>query len=172
MADGPKFESFVRTAAPRLTGAAFLLVHDRHLAEDLAQETLIRMHRAWPSLRDIGAADAYAYRTLLRLAHRLRTRRKLRGEVVADTAAESSSHGEQDDADTRRVVRSQLRSLPIGQRETLVLRFYAQLTVDETARAMGCTAGTVKSQTAKGLASLRTRLTPTVAEHAPDRGNT
>lgn len=172
MAGDTEFEDFVRAAALRLTGAAYLLVHDRHLAEDLAQETLIRMHKAWPSLRDTRAANAYAYRTLLRLAHRLRTRRKLRGEVVADATVESSVLGEQDDADTRRMVRSQLRSLPAGQRETLVLRFYAQLTVDETARAMGCAAGTVKSQTAKGLASLRTQLSPAPLEHTPERGDT
>ena len=59
-----------------------------------------------------------------------------------------------------------LTALPPRQRATLVLRFYCDLSVEETSRELGCTAGTVKSQTAKGLASLRRALGPIMAEES------
>jgi RNA polymerase sigma factor (sigma-70 family) len=68
------------------------------------------------------------------------------------------------DPDTRLDVRAALASLPPRQRATLVLRFYCDLPVDETAAELGCTAGTVKSQTAKGLSALRRALDPVPAE--------
>jgi DNA-directed RNA polymerase specialized sigma24 family protein len=68
------------------------------------------------------------------------------------------------DPDTRLDVRAALASLPPRQRATLVLRFYCDLPVEQTAAELGCTPGTVKSQTAKGLSALRRALDPVPAE--------
>ena len=61
------FDDFARLGSPRLLGAARLLLGDRHIAEDLIQETLIRVYRSWSSIRVDAAIDSYAYRTLVRL---------------------------------------------------------------------------------------------------------
>jgi DNA-directed RNA polymerase specialized sigma24 family protein len=73
---------------------------------------------------------------------------------VPDTA------GRARDTETRLDMRAALAGLPSRQRATLVLRFYCDLNVDQTAELLGCSAGTVKSQTAKGIDALRGRLGP------------
>ncbi len=161
MASYPEFETFVRRASPRLLGAARLIVGDAGSAEDLTQETLVRVYRAWPSIRELDAADAYAYRTLLRLGHRLQ--RSNRRRDLLRLRFEGSDQGTAGPAEVEgwedfRFVRECLKRLPDRQRQTLALRFYADLSVETTANIMSCSPGTVKSQTAKGLNALRILL--------------
>jgi RNA polymerase sigma factor (sigma-70 family) len=131
------FDDFARRGSPQLLGVARPLVADRHAAEDLTQETLIRAFRAWPSIRVGAAVDSYADRTLVMLAQR-RDRRGLEGREVPTATLHDESYAVDDEPDLRPWVLPRLPALPTRHRVTLVLRFYADLGVDATAKAMGC----------------------------------
>jgi RNA polymerase sigma-70 factor (sigma-E family) len=152
------FTVFVDTVSGRLTAAALLMAGDLGTAEDLVQETLLRVYQAWPRILDEAAAPAFAYRTLSRLAYRRLSGWRRWQRSLTDDPPERSAPGDQPGWESRRVVRDALTQLPLRQRQTLVLRFYASLSVTETAAAMNCSTGTVKSQTTDGLARLRSLL--------------
>jgi RNA polymerase sigma-70 factor (sigma-E family) len=135
---------------------AYLICGDWHWAEDLTQAAFIRLAAAWHRVRDPQALDAFV-RTCLVRAYLAETRRvwRRRERTVAEPPDVA---GADDDAEvvTRRLAFERaLRQVPPRQRVTLVCRFYQGLDVTETAAALGCSEGTVKSQTARGLAALR-----------------
>jgi RNA polymerase sigma-70 factor (sigma-E family) len=143
-----------------LRRSAYLLCGDWHLADDLAQQTLIKMHDAWPRIARRHQPVSYARKTLLRCWLDERRRPWRRSEERGDDVPEPLDH----DADPARrhehaLARDELldalATVPPRQRAVLVLRFFESLSVEETARALGCSAGTVKSQTARGLTALR-----------------
>lgn len=141
-----------------LRSTAFLISGDWHLAEDLAQDTLARMFAVWDRVAASGNPDAYARRVLvnLYLDHRRRPwRREESRDVLPDVRADPD-HGTSDG--TREVLIAALRAVPRGQRTALVLRFWDDLSVEQTAAAMSTTVGNVKSQTSRGLAALREEL--------------
>ncbi|MFC6091363.1 SigE family RNA polymerase sigma factor [Saccharothrix lopnurensis] len=151
---------------------AYLLCGDWHRAEDLVQTALTKLYVAWPRLRRDGAVDAYARKVLVRTAideSRLAFRRR---ETVVDTVPdrptpESGSAWSAPALPTGSAdldVRRALAALPPGRRAVVVLRYWEDLSVTETARLLGRTEGTVKSQAAKGLAALRTLLGHDVLE--------
>jgi len=158
------FDEFVVAASPQLLGTARLICGDSQLAEDLVQETLVRVCLHWASIRRSESATAYAYRTLVRLGTRsgrrlYRSREVPTGDTRAfESLGVSPSAATAQDRDDKSAIREHLMALPLKQRQTLVLRFYADLSVEATAEIMNCSTGTVKSQTAKGLASLRQHL--------------
>ena len=131
------------------------LTGDWHAGSDLAQESLTRLYLAWPRLRDQTAAWTYLRRTMVRL-HLRQRRRHWNREIptvelpVVEGPGEGTFHDD--------VVVAALATLPPGQRATLVLRFCLDMSVEDTAAAMRCTTGTVKSQTSKGLAAMRSLL--------------
>lgn len=135
---------------------AYLMCGDWHWADDLAQAAFIRVAASWHRIRDPEAVDAFV-RTCLVRTYLSETRRvwRRRERSVAETP---DLAGPDDDAEaaTRRMVFAQaLRHVPPRQRVTLICRFYQGLDVAETAAVLGCSEGTVKSQTARGLAALR-----------------
>jgi RNA polymerase sigma-70 factor (sigma-E family) len=142
-----------RAAAVRRT--AFLLCGDWQRAEDLTQTAFARLYAAWPRLRDHGAAEAYLRRTLVR-AHVDETRRPWRRERFAATVPEVAVPA--GTTDERLVLLAALARVPRRQRACLVLRYFADCSVDDTAAALGCSTGTVKSNTARGLDALRAAL--------------
>jgi RNA polymerase sigma-70 factor (sigma-E family) len=143
-----------RVAVLRRT--AYLLCGDWHRAEDLTQLAFTKLYVAWPRLQHSGAVDAYARQILVRAAiddsRRWFRRRETVAEVVPELAAADRSV--EDEVDVRRA----LAALPPGQRAAVVLRYWEDLPVSETAHLLGCSEGTVKSQAAKGLAALRRLL--------------
>ena len=149
-----EFELFVRRVSPLLTRTAALMLQDRHAAEDLTQETLVRLHRHWTSLHDVKAADAYAYRTLVRLTRRHQRTSRFTKELLRREVEPTGSTGS-DASSVEDRVRIELGRLAPRQRQTLTLRYFAQLSENETALAMQCSVGTVKSQASRGLATLR-----------------
>lgn len=163
----PDFELFVGRCSRSLLRTAFLLTGDYGHAEDLLQLTLLRTARRWQAAR--ASPDAYARRVLINLSrdrHRDAGRR-VRESPLTDAYPEDAS-GAVDVIVERDALLSALRALPARQREVVVLRFYADLSVAETARAMGSSAGTVKSYTARALARLKDLLanpTPTISQH-------
>jgi len=150
------FAAFVRDRSAGLARTAFLLTADRYAAEDLLQTTLIKVADRWTRIATTGDPTAYIRKVMLHTAISWR-RRRWHGELPTAAVPESASS---DDgiatADER--LRGALAQVPPRQRAALVLRYYDDLTETETAAALGCSVGTVKSQTAKGLARLRTLL--------------
>jgi RNA polymerase sigma-70 factor (sigma-E family) len=143
-----EFEDFVAARSGRLLTTAYLLTHDHGRAEDLLQTSLAKLWLAWSRVED---PDAYVRKVMV-TTYASWWRRKWRGESPSESLPEPGD---------REVVRdpdmwAALARLPRGQRTVLVLRFYEDLTEAETARVLDCSVGTVKSQSAKGLAKLRT----------------
>lgn len=154
------FEHFVRTRGTALLRTAVLLVGDRGRAEDVVQETLVRLAQNWDKAQRDGRPEAYARAILCSRAidaHRWFARRPERSSTPPETAATAP------DADTRVVLRQALSRLTARQRALLVLRYYDDLTEVATADVLGISPSTVKSETRNALARLRT-LAPDLAE--------
>jgi RNA polymerase sigma-70 factor (sigma-E family) len=150
------FRGWASTHRSRLLSTAFLLSGDRHLAEDLAQDTLARMFSVWDRVSSSGDPDAYARRVLMNLYldHRRRPwRREELHEVLPESVALPAG-----DAGTRYELIGALREIPPGQRAVLVLRFWEDQSVEQTAAALNTSGGNVKSQTSRGLVALREAL--------------
>ncbi|MDX3238479.1 SigE family RNA polymerase sigma factor [Streptomyces sp. ME03-5709C] len=150
------FEEFVAARGPRLLRVAWLLTGDRHLAEDLLQTVLARV---WPKWRGIAgeSPEAYVRRALVNTASSW-WQRRWRGEVphgeLPDTVPAASADPFAS-VDLEQSLAVLIRRLPARQRAVVVLRYFEDLSVEETADVLGCRPGTVKSQAAKALAALR-----------------
>src|SRR5262245_13830358 len=144
---------------PAASRLAYLLTGDRATAEDLVQEAFVRVFGRFRDLRDPDAFEWYLRRTLVNLANshfrRLRTER----EYVRRRRVESPAPSIPDVASRDEMWRA-LQRLPARQRGAIVLRFYEDLSEAATAEVLRCPAGTVKSLVSRGLARLRTEVTP------------
>jgi RNA polymerase sigma-70 factor (sigma-E family) len=151
------FEAFVAEASGRLMRTAYLMSGDRGHAEDLVQVTLLRTARRWPRVR--REPEAYARRVLVNLAKdRWRTLRRRVTEVAGVAVDASLPETPEDDLLEREHLLAAVRELPAGQRAVLVLRFFDDLSVAETAATLDCSEGTVKSQTSRALVRMRAVL--------------
>jgi RNA polymerase sigma-70 factor (sigma-E family) len=149
-----QFHDFVQTRRAELVRTATLLTAgDPHLAEDLVQQTLTKLYVAWPSFRNADNPDAYLRRTLTNALiderRRLWWRRERPVAEIPDRAAPATGDLASDN------IRAALAALPPKMRAALVFRYFYDLDVAETAAALGCSQGTVKSQTARALDKLR-----------------
>lgn len=154
MSDPPAdLVAFCNAQFPRLVGALGLYCGDRDIAEDLAQEALVRVCRDWKKVRKMSSPEAWAHRVGMNLAHSYFRRRGAEkraterlervGAMVADTP--TSDRIEQLEA---------IRHLPHRQRTALILRYYLAFTVPEIARTMECPEGTVKTLIHRGVRTL------------------
>ena len=150
-----EFTEFVHVAWPKLYRTAYLLLGDRNLAEDLVQTALAKTYGSWRRVRDLERAHGYARTVLVNTAAEWFRKKSWRNELAS---AELPESGYDIDHSTRPVVIDALRELPPRQRAVIVLRFYEDLSVAQAASALGCTEGTVKSQTSDALTRLRTLL--------------
>lgn len=150
MADRAFYPDFVATRSDRLLRVAHMLTRDWATAEDLLQESLAKAWFAWPRLDE---PEPYVRRILV-TTYTSWWRRRWRQEVPSDDLPDSGS-GQPDPLGERDAMWRALGRLPARQRAVLVLRFYEDLSVAETAAVLGCHEGTVKSQTAKALAKMR-----------------
>ncbi len=160
-----EFRAFVAARRPVLLRLARLLAAgDHHHAEDLVQAALERLYLAWPRVQRAGGADAYARKVLVNVAvdeSRRPWRRERARPRLPDVAAPPDLAGpEGQPHDERAVVRAALAELPAGMRAAVVLRHWLGLDVREAAVLLGCSEGTVKSSTARGLQRLRELLSP------------
>ena len=152
----PSFDAFVADRSTALLRAAYLLTGDRGYAEDLLQTALLRVFRHWSRAR--AAPEAYARQVLVNLSRdRLRRMFRRPREIPLPDNPEllRGTDSGVERATERRAMVQALAALPVRQREVLVLRFFADLTVEQTATALGCSTGTVKSYTSRALARLR-----------------
>ena len=150
-----EFVDFVRRDSAALRRTAFLMCGDWHRAEDLVQNTMVKVFRAWSRVRSMDQPAAYARRVLVHTAideSRRQWRRERSSAVLPDQPVPDV------DTDLSVDLRRALAALPVRQRAALVLRHWEDLPVSEVARLLRCTEGTVKSQSAKALAALRTMI--------------
>ncbi|SHN43414.1 SigE family RNA polymerase sigma factor [Cryptosporangium aurantiacum] len=150
------FRDYVQTRLSALQRLAYLLCHDRHRADDLVQDALFKLYLKWDRARAASDLNAYARTTLVRTFLSERRTNWARRVVLVDQLPEEAFA----DPDGAAVVavRRALAGLPPRQRAVIALRYYSDLSVEETAQTLGCSDGTVKSQTARGLAALRRAL--------------
>jgi RNA polymerase sigma-70 factor (sigma-E family) len=150
-------ERFIAELHPRLVGGLTLQCGDRALAEELAQETLVRVWDRWAVVASADSPEAWAWRVALNLSaswfRRRGAERRATGRLAVVPQREPSS-----DAADRLAVREAVAALPARQRAVLVLRYFDDLGVSDAAAALGCAPGTVKSLTHKAIAGLRERL--------------
>ena len=149
----PEFAEYVGGRGQALQRTAYLLTGDWALAEDLLQTALARIYPRWDRIvRD--DPDAYVRKVLVNTWSSW-WRRKWRGEVPTEVLSETAGADPYAEADRRRAVAAALSALPPKQRATVVLRFHEDMTEAQVAAVLGVSIGTVKSQTAKALAKLR-----------------
>jgi RNA polymerase sigma-70 factor (sigma-E family) len=152
-----EFGRFAARVAPSLVRSGYLLTGDRGHAEDLAQVTLWRTARHWDALS--GSPDAYAHEVLVNLSRdRRRGLRRRPPEVAQLDLVVDRGHDDTEALLERDAVVQAVRRLPRRQREVVVLRFFLDLSVAQTAAALGTSDGTIKSYTARAIAQLRVLL--------------
>jgi RNA polymerase sigma-70 factor (sigma-E family) len=162
--DQAEFEAYVARDSGRLHGFAALLGGTWHDAEDLVQQALLRSASRWPAARE--RPEAYTRKILVNLARDRWRSRRYNAEHAADDLADLPAAPWSDDiapALERQLLLRACRLLPVQQRAVLVLRFWEDRSVAETAAVLGCTEGTVKSHTHRALHRLRL-----VLEEAPE----
>ncbi|GLY50462.1 SigE family RNA polymerase sigma factor [Lentzea sp. NBRC 102530] len=137
---------------------AFLLCGNWHEAEDVLQAAFLKLYLVGPKLADHSGIEGYLQQIVVRTF--LAERRKVRWRREKLTDAPPESLFTAPDVEDGLVVWSALAKMPARQRAVLVLRYWHDLSVDDVAAALGCSTGTVKSQSNKGLRTLRQRLGP------------
>jgi RNA polymerase sigma-70 factor (sigma-E family) len=151
-----EYTEYVAARLSSLRRLAAVLCDDWQRADDLVQAALVKLYVHWGRVRVASHADAYARAVLVReFIHERRSSWAKRVSLsggVADTPAAAVDH------DAALDLRAAVAALPARQRATLVLRFYCDLNVDQSAEILGCSPGTVKSQTARALDAVRRTL--------------
>lgn len=166
------FQAFVVARGTHLYRTACLLTGgDVHMAEDLVQETLGRMYAAWGKRRRIDNPAGYAQTVLVHTFITLRRKKSSQEQLVAEvwhpadgsghgsaSGAGSAGHGVVADADLRMTLVTALRQLSPQDRAVLVLRYWEDRSVEETAAALRTSAGAVRTRSGRALARLRDQL--------------
>lgn len=157
------FAEYFAARSDAMRGTAFLLCGDWHRAEDLTQTAFTKLYLAWNRIARQEALDGYVRRMLVRVFldelklgwwRRVRLSGSPPEPVTSGRAAEPGT-------ENRIAVLAALSSVPPRQRAVLILRYWEDLSIEETADLLNCSAGTVKSQAARGLQALRAQLSPT-----------
>jgi RNA polymerase sigma-70 factor (sigma-E family) len=160
------FAGFVREHTGALLRTAYLLTGSTHAAEELVQDTLVRLYPKWERVEAAELPLAYVRRALANgfVNHQRRaSRREYAYDDVPERTDEFDALGQLADRDE---IWAGLRSLPERQRAALVLRFFEDLSDEESAAALGCRVGTIRSLISRGLATLRAQMS------APPAGRT
>ncbi|MFB4194865.1 SigE family RNA polymerase sigma factor [Streptomyces carpaticus] len=156
--DEEEFQAFVRSRWTGLVRTAYLLTGDTHLAEDVAQSALTKVYRSWRRVRSSDHPDAYVRRILVS-CHHDRFRKRRVAEQLTDRLPDlSSAPDDMARTDERMRLHAALLKLPRRQRAVVVLRYWEDLSAAEVAATLGCSTGTVKSQSAKAMVKLRRLL--------------
>jgi RNA polymerase sigma-70 factor (sigma-E family) len=151
------FAEYFAARSDAMRGTAYLLCGDWHRAEDLTQLAFTKLYLAWERVSRHDVLDGYTRRTLVRTFLDERRRGWFRRELVTDAPPERADPA-RGRAEERLVLLDALREVPPRQRAVLVLRYWEDLSVEETAELLGCSTGTVKSQASRGLDALRSAL--------------
>jgi RNA polymerase sigma-70 factor (sigma-E family) len=153
------YVEYVAARQAHLRRIAYAICGDWHRADDVLQTALTKLYLAWPRLRDDTSPDAYVRRIIVRADiddRRRPWRRERAGLEGHDRAASPGLPVEE-----RSALFEALQALPVMQRKTVVLRYWLGLSVQETARELGISEGTVKSHASRGRAGLQSVLAGT-----------
>ena len=159
-APGREVTALYEAHALSLIRLAYVMLGDRPAAEDVVQEAFLGLYKRWSQLRDTAGAPGYLRASVLngcRMVLRSRTRRDDRTARIDELPWESAEATALLSEEYRHLLRG-IQALPPRQREALVLRYYLDLSEEETARSMGVRRGTVKSATSRALAALGQRM--------------
>lgn len=153
----PTFEEYVSARGTALLRTAWLLTGDHQRAEDLVQTALGKTWPHWSQIAQSGRGtyDAYVRRVMM-TTYIAWWRRRSGSEYPTEDVPERSDEGVETAAVAHRDLLRALSALPRGQRAVIVMRYFEDLTEAQTAEVLGCSVGTVKSQSARALSSLRT----------------
>ena len=155
MRDDTEFVAFAQGARDRLRRTAYLLCGDWDRAADHVQDALIRVYVAWPRLTRAGREYAYARKALVSVVLDHARRRSSTELVVEADVQRPDGLDVAELVSARETLLQVMAELPPRQRACVVLRYFDDLSVADTAKALGCSEGTVKSQTARALDRLR-----------------
>ena len=153
-----QFSVYVNARRDRVRRTAYLLCGDWHRAEDTVQSALVKLYLAWPRLDRRDAVEPYVRRIILRVLADNGRLARFRKERLSDQLPERAATDGSDAVDERMVLLSALAALPPRQRAVVVLRFWEDQSIEQCADVLGCSTGTVKSQAARGLQTLRKLL--------------
>ena len=157
MSDEEDFRQFAASRQKQLLRSAYLLCGDWHGAEDLVQTAFGQLYRSWRRVKRVEHPDAYAKQVLYR-CHLSANRRKRFATVPIESVPEPAAPGPGIGDGNTEVLMAALAGLPDRARAVVVLRFWEDYSVAQTADALGISEGTVKSQSSRALAMLRTRI--------------
>ncbi len=163
-----EFTEYVTARSAWLRKIAYLLSGDWHRADDLVQATIVKLYVGWWRAGRVDNVDGYARVTLVNTYLAERRAPWARRVVLGTPATEMAVPAH--DLDRALDLHDALDALPPRQRATVVLRYYCDLPVNEVAAALGCSQGTVKSQSARGLQALRRALSPATAQSTSSPG--
>jgi RNA polymerase sigma-70 factor (sigma-E family) len=169
--DKTDFEQFMTARWQPLVRTAYVLTGSQQDAEDMAQTALTNAYSVWPRIRKADDVTLYVHKILINVYRTTRRRRRV-VEVLTSAVPERRGAAAATGADSlhdRDEVARALMVLPPRQRAVIVLRYLEDLTEAQTAAVLGCSVGTVKSQTSKALATLRSHHTQ--APVGPARSN-
>ena len=155
------FVRFCRSEYPRRVGALTLLTGDRMVAEELTQETLVRVSARWGRVSTLESPGGWALRVAINLARSRWRRRQAERRAQARRGPDPDIHLDPD-PDEAADVRAAVAALPERQRTAVVLRYYLDLSAAETAARMGTTDTAVRALTARAAKTLRTELGPDI----------
>lgn len=147
------FDHFVARSSRRLLRAAWLMTSDWPEAEDLVRNVFVLAWKQWPRVSTADSPDAYVQGMLANSFVSSRRRVRWAREVITDDLPDRPGPPGQD-PEVRRAVAAALESLAPRQRAVLILRYFCDLTIEQTAAALGCSTGNVKSQTSRALGRL------------------
>jgi RNA polymerase sigma-70 factor (sigma-E family) len=153
-----RFSEFVAARQQALLRTAYLLTSDLHSAEDLVQISLAKAYLAWDRLRDPRAVESYVRKIMVNEHTSWWRRAWRRNERSMETLPESPTVDDPAGFEQRDAMWELVQTLPPKQRAAVVLRYYEDMSEAETARVLGCSVGTVKSQTSRAIGTLRARL--------------
>jgi RNA polymerase sigma-70 factor (sigma-E family) len=158
--DDAEFQDFVSERLDDWRRAAFLLSQNWHDADDLVSIAVMKLYRSWNKVRRADNWDAYARTVLTRCWLSERRRAHVRRELLSAEPLDGPSLDPFAGSTDRLTLNDSLRGLGAGQRTVLALRYYLDCSVEETATLLGISTGTVKSQSSRGLDTLRADLHP------------
>ncbi|MFF0318430.1 SigE family RNA polymerase sigma factor [Micromonospora sp. NPDC005252] len=153
------FADYFAARSDAMRGTAYLLCGDWHRAEDLVQTAFVKLYLVWNRVSRHEVLDNYVRQILIRTFLDERRRGWWRRERVGRDNAEQAAPS--DSPETRLVLLRALASVAPRQRAVLVLRYWEDLSVEDVAALLDCSPGTVKSQAARGLDTLRGLLATT-----------
>jgi RNA polymerase sigma-70 factor (ECF subfamily) len=155
--DEAAFAAITQASHVRLKQTAYRILRDRHLAEDAVQGALVEMWRSLPKLRDVDRFEAWSYRILVNACYR-ESKRHRRWLGQLRSLSEPTAPDGTGPVNDRDQLERGFAELSIDHRAVVVLHYYLDLTIEDTANALGISFGTAKSRLNRAMAKLRAAL--------------